>query len=141
MRYLDFKFLILAATTLLLIVIGARVYYSVTPSENAAISINDRIITIDEMEKRFDTRSLYTSSREAFINDIITREILIQEAMNLKIDREEAFRRSVQHFFEHALIKTLLDRKYGALTPDSSDELVDRYIFLDRKSTRLNSSH
>ena len=138
MRFLDFKFLILAATALILMVIGIKVYLPKIPSGNAALSINDRIITIDELEKLFNARSFYTDTREEFINILITREILIQEAMHQEIDREEDFRRSVQHFFEHALIKTLLDRKYNSLPPDDSDKLVDRYVFLSSRIVHLS---
>ena len=56
----------------------------------------------------------YKLTREAkkqFLEDLVTRQVLIQEAKRLKLDSKEKFVRSVQRFSESALIRDLLEMK------------------------------
>ena len=46
-----------------------------------------------------------------WINQIIERELLVQEAQRLGLDRERDFMLSIERFWKEALIKLLLDRK------------------------------
>jgi hypothetical protein len=99
--------------------------------KNPAIIINDRVITVDELAK---IRQAHDETRLDFINTIITKELMIQEAQRSGIDREEAFRRSIQNFYEQSLVKTLMDRKFASLNITVTDEEVDRYYsMLDKK--------
>ncbi|WP_300456549.1 hypothetical protein [Desulfobacula sp.] len=85
------------------------------------LSINDRIISEDEFETMLKRKPSYMS-RAQFIESVIDRQLLIQEAIRMKINTEESFRQSVENFYEQSLIKILLDRKLSSLvvavTPD-----------------------
>jgi parvulin-like peptidyl-prolyl isomerase len=96
-----------------------------------AIVINDRVITVDELAKLTPP---HDESRQDFINSIITKELLIQEARRSGIDKEESFRRSIQSFYEQSLVKVLMDRKFASLNITVSDEEVEKYYsMLDKK--------
>jgi hypothetical protein len=98
---------------------------------NPAIIINDRVITVEDLAKM---KPPHDESRQEFINSLITKELLIQEAQRTGIDREEAFRRSIQTFYEQSLVKSLVDRKFSSLNIKVSEEEIDKYSsMLDKK--------
>ena len=105
-----------------------------TPPPGAALIINDRVITSDELNKCYASIRPDIKDRDDFINSVITRELLIQESQRIGIDKEEAFRRSIQDYYEQSLIKLLMDRKSAALNVSVSDDELDRYIkYLNKK--------
>ena len=91
-----------------------------------AIVINDRIITETELEHRMREKP-HDKQEEAFIDSLITRELLIQEALRRGINKEESFRASVEEFYEQSLIKILLDRRYQEFAPQVSEAEIERY--------------
>ncbi|NOX32643.1 MAG: hypothetical protein GXP56_02740, partial [Deltaproteobacteria bacterium] len=90
------------------------------------LSINDRIISKNEFEKMSLRKPSYMSL-EQFIDTVIDKQLLIQEAIKMKINKEESFRRSVENFYEQSLIKILLDRKMKSLVVDVTDDEISRY--------------
>jgi hypothetical protein len=99
--------------------------------KNQALVINDRVITVEELAKM---KQAHDETRPDFINSVITKELMIQEAQHSGIDKEEQFRQSIQNFYEQSLIKTLMDRKFASLKVAVSDEEVERYYsLLDKK--------
>lgn len=123
---------------LIVLVLSAALVYellssSVTPKDTAMV-INGRVITIKEFNRLQSSPPLYLKTREDVIDSIVTRELLIQEAQREGIDKEEAFRQSIQNFYEQSLIKLLLDRKFNSAKISVSDSELDRYLsFLGRK--------
>ena len=96
-----------------------------------AIVVNERVITVEELAKLSPP---HDESRQDFINSIITKELLLQEAQRAGIDKEELFRRSIQSFYEQSLVKVLMDRKFASLNISVSDNEVQRYYsMLDKK--------
>jgi len=91
-----------------------------------ALVINDRIISKSELEE-FAKVGSYHSQGKGFIDSVITRELLIQEAIRQGIPTEETFRKSVEAYYEQSLIKTLVDRKYQSLSPEVTAEMVEQY--------------
>jgi len=49
--------------------------------------------------------------REEYINRLLEKEILLQEAQQQGLDREKDFMRSIESYWEQALLKLLLQRK------------------------------
>jgi hypothetical protein len=96
------------------------------------LSVNDRIFSASELDKllKIDPTDM---TRDHFIEALIEKQLLIQEAIRQEINKEESFRRSVQNFYEQSLIKTLLDRKYDSLVVDVSAQEVARYEELTTK--------
>jgi hypothetical protein len=125
----------------ILIALSAAIGYVLSPShisqKDAALVINDRIITTDEFNALYSARPREAGGKKDFINALITKELLIQESEKEGIDREESFRRSIQSFYEQSLIKLLMDRKLASLRADISDEELDRYFALTGGTVRL----
>ncbi|HKK99145.1 MAG TPA: hypothetical protein VJ943_02765 [Desulfotignum sp.] len=90
------------------------------------ISINDRIISKTEFEKMTRRKPAYMT-REQFIESVIDQQLMIQEAIQMDIHKEESFRESVENFYEQSLIKILLDRKMDALIVDVTEDEIEQY--------------
>jgi len=82
----------------------------------AMLTVNGRTITTAEITRRQQYSPYHFQSINSFIDDLITRELLIQEARRRSIDREEPFRQAMQEHYEQALIKQLMDRRNSELT-------------------------
>lgn len=91
-----------------------------------SISVNDRIISRDEFSRLLKGRPA-GMTREQFAESVIDNQLLIQEAIKLKINQEESFRQSVESFYEKSMIKILLDRKRKSLVVDVTDEELEKY--------------
>lgn len=109
-----------------------RLYPATTATEDIAIQINDRIITRAEFNRKYqgrgEVRDPFTAQPgEDFIQALITKELLIQEAKRLGLDREEPFRQSVQNFYEQSLIKLLMERRYATLPAAATEAELARY--------------
>jgi peptidyl-prolyl cis-trans isomerase C len=105
------------------------------PEGPVAVQINERAITLEEFKAEVD-KSLaidpeFTGTpedREGLIEELITRELLIQEAMRLGLDREAEFRRQIRKYYEQTLVEELMHAKLGDITVDvSEEEIEERY--------------
>ncbi len=108
------------------------------PEGDIALRINDRLITRDEYEELRKRRYTGGLTEKELLNSVIEKELLIQEAKRLGIDREEPFRRSIQNFYEQSLIKILLERKFSGIVTDVTDDEVRAYIALTGKRISLD---
>lgn len=93
------------------------------------IVINNRIVTEHEFDHLMKTKPIYYNKNE-FIDFIIEKELLIQEAIKRDINKDEPFRASVEDFYEQSLIKILMDRKFKEFNPDVSDNEIQKYLAL-----------
>ncbi len=96
------------------------------------LAINDRVISKAEFEKMMRKKPPHLN-RKLFIEAIIDRQLLIQEALKMKINKEESFRRSVQNFYEQSLINVLLDRKLNSISVEATKDEISRYRYLNNK--------
>lgn len=113
---------------LILITIGLAVRLSdlkVDVSESALI-INDKIISKSELEDLSKFGSYHSRGKD-FIDSVITRELLIQEAIKRGIHKEEAFRKSIEVYYEQSLVKNIVDRKIQALSPNVTESMIGKY--------------
>jgi hypothetical protein len=95
-----------------------------------AARVNKRVITIDEFGKAYEEKAAtcpVPPDKKQFLEDLVTREILIQEAKRLGLDREEPFRRSIQNYYEQALLKNLTQKKMSDITVSVSEEEIASY--------------
>lgn len=69
-------------------------------------------------------------NRDEYIDSLIDEQLLIQEALNKEIHKEESFRQSVQQYYEQSLIKILVDRKLSSLKTSVSDNEIQKYKIL-----------
>lgn len=131
MRYIYYIIIILLGLSA---IIGYELRSKHYPLKDAALIINERVITIDEFNKLYSSQPPHLREKDDFINSLITKELLIQESQKEGIDKEEPFRKSIQNFYEQSLIKQLLDRKFASLQITISDNELNRCIgFLNRK--------
>jgi hypothetical protein len=82
-------------------------------------------IQYDE-EKLLDTED----GRKGYVSRLIEKEILLQEAQRLGIDKEKDFMRSIENHWEQALLRILLDRKsreISGLTHVYDNEIEEYY--------------
>jgi len=125
----------------ILMVLTFIVFYKASDVEvnisKPAIIINDRIVSEKEFNGILEARAP-TSHMGDIVNSIITNELLIQEALKEKINKEEDFRKSVESFYEQSLVKILIDRKFNSLDPRISDQKVQQYIDMSGKEIEFN---
>jgi hypothetical protein len=132
--YIIIIFLVLSA------IVGMELRSKRNPTKDAALIINNRVISTDEFNRLYASQPLYQGGQRGksdFINSLITKELLIQESQREDIDKEESFRQSLQNFYEQSLIKLVMDRKFASLHVTVSDEDVNRYIALMDKKLHL----
>lgn len=105
--------------------------------QDTALMVNERVITVDEFNKLYSAYPYAAESKNEFINDLIVKELLIQESQKQGIDKEESFRRSIQNFYEQSLIKILIDRKFSSLDFSIRDEEFNQRLALLTKRFHL----
>ncbi len=101
-----------------------------TPASMEAVKVNGRLITLGEFAKTYDEKAAscpLPPDRKQFVDDLVTKEILIQEAKRLGLDREEAFRRSIQNYYEQTLLKNLTQKKMSEIKVSVSEEEIASY--------------
>ncbi|PLX84635.1 MAG: hypothetical protein C0617_07285 [Desulfuromonas sp.] len=124
------KYIMYIVSITLLLTLGIWGYdFLSTPSAppDGALVINDRVISPPELEMKKKYSSYHQGSQEEFIEGVVTRELLIQEAQRAGIDREESFRLAIQDFFEQSLIKVLMDRQYRDMEVSVGPEELEAY--------------
>lgn len=115
-------------------------YFTTKPhpvEKNIAISINRKQITHDEFNARF--ASVQATDRQDFINSLIVRELMIQDAQKEGIDKDEAFRRSIQDYYEQSLVKQVIDKKIKSLKVDVTDHEIDHFTAFQNSTVKVTA--
>lgn len=109
--------------------------------------INDYVLTLDEFqtqladEVRLDKDfKLTNEAKKAFLDQIITKEVLIQEAKREHLDRKEKFIRAIERYWESTLIKDLMEaegKKIEQRTVVSEEEIESRYNDMKKLNQNL----
>jgi peptidyl-prolyl cis-trans isomerase C len=80
--------------------------------------INDYSLTLDEFKYQLAAEqdldrdlSLTHEAKKELLDGLITKELLIQEAKKLKLDRKDKFIRAMERYWESTLIRDLMDLK------------------------------
>ena len=100
-------------------------------------NINDYALTLNEFNAQLKEELEYDNdfklnhdAKKRFMDQIITKEILIQEAKRRKLDRKEAFIRAIERYWESTLIRDLMaieGQKIEKHTVVSQEEIKARY--------------
>ncbi len=109
--------------------------------------VNDYDLTLNEfqyqlaseLELEKDFKLTKTAKRE-FLEQLIRKELLIQEAKKLKLDTKEEFRRAIEKYWESTLIKNLLELKSREISKRcivSEEEIQDRYKRMKKENPNL----
>lgn len=109
--------------------------------------INDYVLTLDEFqtqlaeEMRLDKDfKLTKKAKKAFLDQLITKEVLIQEAKRQNMDRKKKFIRAIQRYWESTLIRDLMElegKKIEQRTVVSQEEIEARYNDMKKLNQNL----
>ncbi len=97
-------------------------------SQDVALRVNGHPMSQKQVDDQSRERGYHGETSEDQIDSLVTRQLLIQEAQRLGIDKEESFRKALKIYYEQSLIKVLTDRKMATLTIDVTEEDIDRYL-------------
>ncbi|MDB4349536.1 SurA N-terminal domain-containing protein [Omnitrophica bacterium] len=101
------------------------------PSEKIAVRISDYSITAGEFNELFSDVSAEDTpeARDAFLDNLITRKLLLKEAQKMGLDREKDFLKSIESFWEQSLLKIVIDKKISDVsqTISISNQEVEEY--------------
>ncbi len=124
--------------TLLLGVTGGSLLFltgcTPPPEEGVVALVNGRQITQTEFESRWGELAEATKARyekeggkRRFLDELITRELLMQEARKLGLDQNDAIRDRAQRYKEQLILDELLKDRIKAKIELSSEELEAFY--------------
>jgi len=109
--------------------------------------INDYQLTLKDFETQlasnleFETDfKLTQKAKKQFLDNLIEKELLIQEAMKLKLDRNKKFIAAIERYWEATLIKNLMESKGNEITKStyvSQEEIETRYGEMKRSQDNL----
>jgi hypothetical protein len=85
------------------------------PEKAVLVKINDYEITKAEFEKEFKASGFGrlddVASRRAFLDNLINRKLILQDAQKQGLDKDTDFLKLIEKFWEQSLLKLALDRK------------------------------
>lgn len=115
--------------------------------ENVLAQVNECKLTLEEFEARLAAEleldkdyKLTMAAKRRFLDQLIQKELLIQEAKNLNLDRQPAFVKTIERYWESTLIRELMDlkaREVAGRTYVSEEEIVKRYEEMGRQDQGL----
>lgn len=124
------KYLFIILTIILAITAATIVFiWPDQPKEkkDILVTINGHDISRTDMQEEGRTGSHHGSGSD-FIDSVITKQLLIEEAQKLSIDKEPSFRKELKEYYEQSLIKVLMERENTSLQVQVSDKDVDNYL-------------
>ena len=113
--------------------ISAIAFYFLWPDklilpQDVVLRVNGHSMSQKQVDAQTQNQGYHGGNREDQVESLVTRQVLIQEAQRLGIDKEETFRKALKLYYEQSLIKVLTDRKLASITVDVSEKDVDRYL-------------
>ena len=96
--------------------------------QDVALQVNGCSMSQKQIDAQSQNQGYHGENREDQVESVVTRQILIQEARRMGIDKEESFRKALKLYYEQTLIKDLTDRKLASITVDVSEKDIDRYL-------------
>ncbi|MBW1681262.1 MAG: hypothetical protein JRF59_08325 [Deltaproteobacteria bacterium] len=114
------------------------------PKEEILARINDYELPLkvyetqlrQDLELKNDFK-LTEGAKRDFLERMIRKELLIQEAVRLRLDREEDFVRAIERYWESTLIRSLMERKGREImdrTVVTEEEIRARYEKIRREN-------
>lgn len=96
--------------------------------QNIVLSINGHKISREELSEQESRQGYHSGTSASVIDSLVTKQLMLDEAQRLGIDREDAFRKSLKDYYEQSLIKVLTERKLKSVDGVVSEEDIDRYL-------------
>lgn len=135
----------------LLLLLLSLMFFSCSGEKSAdtrvLASINDFDLTLNEFQVKLAAElemdrelKLTKKARNDFLEEIIRKELLIQEAMRMNLDKKEKFIRAIERYWELTLIRDLMEVKGGEISQKvliSQEEIQDRYNQMKKQEPEL----
>lgn len=96
--------------------------------EAVLLSIGSEKYRLEDLEECFQKNLFGSTDRTCFIESLIDRQLLLQEAQRQRLDQEPAFVKFMQDYLEQSLLRLVVDRFYARLEPEVTPEEVDYYL-------------
>jgi len=107
--------------------------------------INDYDITKEEFQEEFKQSAFgrvdTLESRKEFLNNLINRKLILQDAQRKNLDKDKSFLKMIERFWEQSLLKLALDKKTkqiagAALVSDKTIEETYQKMSKDGKTDK-----
>lgn len=112
-------------------------------NEPVLARINDYELSLNEFDRQLFSEiemepefKLTVKAKKAFLEQLIRKELMIQEAMRLKMDREEKFIKAIERYWQSTLIRDLLllrGEDINQTTYISQAEIEARYLQMKKE--------
>jgi hypothetical protein len=113
------------------------------PTSETLVKINEYEMPLEEYQRQLKAEleldehfKVTQEAKRDFLEDMITKELLVQEAKRLKLDRREPFVHAIERYWESTLIRDLMDLKakeIGQRTVVSEEEIESQYKSLKKE--------
>jgi len=134
---------------ILILVSGGLIYLSGCGSNSGDLKskvviarINNYILTDEDFKNEAGSKKTARRfskdgkvSRKLVLNEMIEKQVLLQEAQRQNFDKDSLFMKEIEHYWEQALLKLLLKKKTGELSRNISvtdDEIKKEYEIMLR---------
>lgn len=107
------------------------------PDKNQVVAeINNYSVTIDDFKQEAEM-TIPGASKDLILQDIIAKELLLQEAQKMNLDKNKQFMKEIENYWKQALIKRLINIKgdeFLAMSKVSSDEIRVKYDLMAQEN-------
>lgn len=98
--------------------------------------VNNYQVTINDFCQEA-AMSIPTASKEQVLQDIIAKELLLQQAQKMDLDKDKSFMKEIENYWKQALIKRVITKKgdeFLAASEASDDEVKTEYNRMKQES-------
>jgi parvulin-like peptidyl-prolyl isomerase len=105
--------------------------------------INNYTLTVEDFKREvsplLDGKTLSDDSQKAkeeMLEELITKEVLLQEAQKLNLDKEDVFMREIENYWKQTLLKLLINKRSKEVfvnTYVEDRQVLDEYQRMKRK--------
>lgn len=112
--------------------------------KNILAKVNNYEITKEEFEQEFSESSFAKvnteRSRKDFLENLITRKLILQDAQAKGLDKEKRFLKTIEKFWEQSLFKIAVDKKTKEIagSVSVSDKEIEAYYNNLRKEGKTD---
>jgi len=114
----------IVSSILLLVIIFMFFKLKPPKQEDYLVKINNYTITLQEFNEEFKSSAYAKNntpdSKRDFLNMLIWRKLILQDAQARGMDKDKEFLKSIEHFWEQSLLKRMMNQKSQEITGSAS---------------------
>jgi Na+-transporting NADH:ubiquinone oxidoreductase subunit NqrC len=118
---------------MLALIAGLAIGCAKKPDKSQIVAdINNYQVTVDDFNREM-SMSIPDTGREQVLQDIIIKELILQEAQKMEMDKDKGFMKEIENYWKQTLIKRLIDKKgreFMAASDVSDEEAKAEYKFM-----------